>query len=75
MKLKKAHSFDRTQQDWLDRIEKFLLTETVLNEETFSLGAFKANGGFTRIDKFFNNKLKEYIVELNKYLYDDSKAA
>lgn len=52
-------------------IEKFLLTETVLSEETFNLGAFRDFGGYTRIDKLFKNKLKDYIIELNQYLYDD----
>ena len=70
-KLKSAHNFSKMEMDWLDRIEKFLLTETVLNEETFNLGAFRDQGGFKRIDKLFKNKLKEYIIELNQYLYDD----
>ncbi|WP_102049497.1 type I restriction-modification system endonuclease [Pygmaiobacter massiliensis] len=70
-KLKSAHRFSKMELDWLDRIEKFLLTETVLNEETFNLGAFRDFGGFNRIDKLFKNKLNEYIIELNQYLYDD----
>lgn len=70
-KLKSSHSFSKMELDWLDRVEKFLLTETVLSEETFNLGAFRDFGGFTRIDKLFKNKLKDYIAELNQYLYDD----
>lgn len=70
-KLKKAHSFSKMELDWLDNIEAFLLTETILNEETFNLGAFRDKGGFVRIDKIFKNKLKDIIVELNRYLYDD----
>lgn len=70
-KLKLAHNFSKMELDWLDRIEKFLLTETVLNEETFNLGAFRDFGGYTRIDKIFKNKLTDYITELNQYLYDD----
>lgn len=70
-KLKSVHSFSKMEQDWLGRIEKFLLTETVLNKETFNLGAFRDFGGFKQIDKLFKNKLNDYIVELNNYLYDD----
>lgn len=70
-KLKAAHSFSKIEADWLERIEKFLLTETVLSEGTFNLGAFRDFGGFVRIDKLFKNKLKDYIIELNQYLYDD----
>lgn len=70
-KLKLAHNFSKMELDWLERIGKFLLTETVLSEETFNLGAFRDFGGYTRIDKLFKNKLKDYIIELNQYLYDD----
>ncbi|MFI3176137.1 MAG: type I restriction-modification system endonuclease [Eubacteriales bacterium] len=70
-KLKKAHDFSKMELDWLSNIEKNLLIETVLNEETFNTGVFRDKGGFQRIDKIFKNKLKEYIIELNKYLYDD----
>lgn len=71
VKLKKAHNFNKMQLDWLKRIEKYLLEENVLDEETFEQGAFKTQGGFIRIDKIFKNKLKDYIVELNEYLYED----
>lgn len=70
-KLKKNHNFTKMELDWLDRIEIFLLTETIINEETFNLGAFRDKGGFTRIDKIFKYKLKSIILELNQYLYDD----
>ncbi|MFI3254170.1 MAG: type I restriction-modification system endonuclease [Eubacteriales bacterium] len=70
-KLKKAHKFTKMESDWLDRIEKNLLTETVLSKDTFDTGYFRDQGGFKRIDKIFGNKLGEYIIELNQYLYDD----
>ena len=70
-KLKVAHNFSKMELDWLDHIEKFLLTETVLSEETFNIGAFREFGGYNRINKLFKNKLKDYIIELNTYLYDD----
>ena len=34
-------------------------------------GAFKTNGGFSRIDKIFRSQLNDIISELNNYLYDD----
>lgn len=70
-RLKQNHSFSKMELGWLDKIEAFLLTETVLNEDTFNLGAFKDRGGFARIDKIFSNNLKQIISELNEYLYDD----
>ena len=70
-KLKKNHSFSRMELDWLSRIEYYLLHESVLDQEVFDSGAFKDAGGFTRINKIFNSKLNEIIIELNDYLYDD----
>ncbi|WP_409968518.1 type I restriction-modification system endonuclease [Bengtsoniella intestinalis] len=70
-KLKKAHAFTKIELDWLGNIERNLLTETVLSVESFDEGIFKENGGFVNINKKFKNKLKDYIIELNTYLYDD----
>jgi len=70
-KLIRNHSFSKMELDWLARIEKTLVAETVLDREIFETGAFKANGGFVQINKRFRGKLDELIQELNDYLYDD----
>lgn len=70
-KLLVNHNFNKTQLDWLKRIEKVLLEETVLDEQIFEVGAFKNAGGFTIIDRRFGGKLREIITELNEYLYED----
>ena len=70
-KLKSNHHFTKIEEGWLNRIEANLLTETILTEDTFNNGAFKDKGGFNKINKIFKNKLKEYIIELNHYLYED----
>ena len=70
-KLKSKHNFTKMEEGWLDRIEANLITETVLTEDIFNSGVFKDKGGFNKIDKIFKNKLKEYIIELNHYLYED----
>lgn len=70
-KLKKAHNFTKMQQGWINRIEKYLLEENVIDDDTFEQGAFKTNGGFKVIDNVFGNKLKDYMIELNQYLYED----
>lgn len=70
-KLKLNHSFNKNQLDWLNRIEKVLLEESVLDEQIFEIGAFKNAGGFTIIDRRFGGKLTEIISEINEYLYED----
>lgn len=71
-KLKKAHSFSKQELNWIARMEKYLMEESVLNVTVFDEdGRFKAQGGFHKIDKVFGNKLESIILELNEYLYDD----
>ncbi len=70
-KLRGNHQFNKMQLDWLNRIEKVMLEETVLDEQMFEQGAFKNNGGFKGIDRRFEGQLREVITELNRYFYDD----
>lgn len=71
-KLRKAHKFSRQELNWIARMEKYLMEESVLNVAVFDEdGRFRAQGGFARINKVFGNKLDSIILELNEYLYDD----
>ena len=71
-KLKKAHSFSKQEMNWISRMEKYLMEESVLNVSVFDEdGRFKAQGGFAKIDKVFGNQLKNIVLELNEYLYED----
>ena len=71
-KLKKAHSFSKQELNWIARMEKYLMEESVLNISVFDEdGRFKAQGGFNKINKVFGNKLESIVLELNEYLYDD----
>lgn len=71
-KLKKAHSFSKRELNWIQRMEKYLIEESVLNVSVFDEdGRFKAQGGFQKINLIFNNELEKIVLELNEYLYDD----
>lgn len=71
-KLKKAHSFSRQELNWIGRMEKYLMEESVLNVTVFDEDSrFKAYGGFYKMNKIFGNKLESIVLELNEYLYDD----
>lgn len=74
-KIKLNHDFNKMQLDWLDRIEKSLLEETVIDKQILNSGAFRTNGGFNAIDKRFGGKLQEVLDELNTYLYNDEVVA
>lgn len=71
-RLKKEHKFSRQELNWITRMEKYLMEESVLNVTVFDEdGRFKAQGGFAKINKVFGNKLESIVLELNEYLYDD----
>ena len=70
--MKKAHDFSKQEMSWIGRMEKYLMEESVLNVQVFDEDSrFKSNGGFTRINNIFQNKLESIVIELNEYLYDD----
>lgn len=53
-------------------MEKYLLEESVLNVQIFDEDSrFKGYGGYNKINKVFQNKLENIVLELNEYLYDD----
>ena len=71
-KLKQKHYFTKQEENWLNRIENYLLNESVLNMDTFNEDSrFRAAGGFNKANKVFGNKLEAIVKEINTYLYDD----
>ena len=75
-RLKAAHSFSRAEEKWIDRMEKYLLNESVLSVRTFDESpAFRERGGFAALDRLFQHRLESLVHELNGYLYDDGGLA
>ena len=75
-RLKQAHNFSRAEEKWIDRMEKYLLNESVLSVHTFDESViFREKGGFAALNKLFNNQLESIVTELNTYLYDDGGLA
>ncbi len=71
-RLKKAHKFSKLELGWLERMEQYLMNESVLNIDVFDEdGRFKDKGGFEKINKAFQGELKNIVLEINEYLYDD----
>lgn len=74
-KLCKAHDFTAGEANWVERIEKYLINESVVNVKTFDeYAAWRNLGGFTKVNKVFSNNLSSIIRELNTYLYEDKTA-
>ena len=74
-RVRREHTFNAIQKSWLDRIEKTMLQETVLDPTLLNEGAFRTAGGFNIIDRQFGGGLQDVLDEINKYFYDDGGTA
>jgi type I restriction enzyme R subunit len=54
---------------WIERFEKQLLQETILQKEDLNREPFKIDGGFDRLNKIFNSELDQVIEVINENLY------
>jgi type I restriction enzyme, R subunit len=68
-KVKGMGNWNAVQVKWLDRIEKQLLKETVLQPEDFDKDPFSLDGGYKRFNRIFDNKLSIIIETINENLY------
>ena len=66
-------SWTAVQRQWLERIEKQLIAQTVLDREDFDRGAFAAHGGFNRLDKIFQGNFQQVLDEITATLYPDQR--
>lgn len=69
--VRQQREWNKVQLKWLERIEKQLLQEEVLQVEDLNADPFRDDGGFERIDKIFENRLKEVIETINVKLYEE----
>jgi type I restriction enzyme R subunit len=68
-KVKMLKPWNKIQQKWLARFEAQLLKETVLTKADLDAKPFSDDGGFTRLNKIFENELENILVVLNDNLY------
>ncbi|MBZ3934928.1 type I restriction-modification system endonuclease [Methanimicrococcus blatticola] len=68
--LKQKHTFNKRQENLLNKIEKHLLHESVLDAQTFDEApTFKSSGGFKMADSVFGGQLNQIIFDLNSLMY------
>lgn len=72
-KIKKEYYLTKPQDNWINRIEKVMLKEVVIDKETLDTGSFKTQGGgFDRLnEKLFNGNLGEIITKLKTYMFQE----
>ncbi|MCD4763224.1 MAG: type I restriction-modification system endonuclease [Desulfobacterales bacterium] len=74
--MKKVYALEdwtKIQRKWLEQIERQLIAETIVNKEDLEKGAFKAKGGFNKLNKIFRGKLINVLDKIKKSLYPDEK--
>lgn len=71
-KIYQMKDWNAVQKKWLDRFEKKLKAESVLQKEDLDLGAFSDAGGYKRINKIFNEEIDEVIQAINENLYKET---
>lgn len=67
--VRQLQPWNKTQQKWLDRFEAQLLAESVLQVEDLNEAPFREAGGFSQLNKVFNNRLEEVVRSINQNLY------
>ncbi|WP_407681692.1 type I restriction-modification system endonuclease [Pseudalkalibacillus salsuginis] len=73
--MKKIYSmkpWPKVQKAWLERIEKQLLKESVLDpdpEKAFNVEPFKSRGGYKQLNKIFGGQLDDIVSKINYALY------
>ena len=69
----KMNDWTAIQKQWLERIEKQLLAETVLDREFFDQGVFASHGGFNRLNKIFQGNFQQILDDITTTLYPDQR--
>lgn len=68
--------WSKVQKDWLKRIEKQLLQESVLDpnpEKAFDVEPFKSKGGYKLLNKIFDGEIDTIVTTINTALYTPRK--
>ena len=74
-KIKKEYNFTPLQQNFLKKIEKYMLKEVIIDREVFEIGNFKREGGFKRYNTIFDDNLDNIIEKLKEYMFNENELA
>ncbi len=72
-KIYTMQDWNKTQREWLARMERHLLAESLIEKQDFNEGAFRDHGGFDRLDKIFQGRLTDVMQTINNYLYPEER--
>ncbi len=64
-----SQAWTAPQRKWLERIGQQLKKEYIVDRESMNKGAFKAEGGFNRINKIFDGKLQDILENISEAIW------
>ena len=69
-RIRQKHTeFTPLQLEWLNKLGRQLKQNDVLDRDVIDNGPLRSQGGFGRIDGFFDGKLQSLIEELNEAVW------
>lgn len=71
-KVRKLKDWNKVQEKWIERFEKQLLQEEVIQEQDLNMDPFDEAGGYDRLDKIFEHDLKSVLNIINENLYTET---
>jgi type I restriction enzyme R subunit len=72
-KILASRSWTAPQRKWLERIGQQLKVEVIVDRNALDQGQFKVQGGgFDRLNKAFDGRLEEILVEINEALWQEA---
>jgi len=60
------------QQNWLKRLAKQIKTHVILDEAAINDGPFREQGGFKRLNQFFDGRLNEILADMNEAIWQSA---
>ena len=66
-------SWTQPQKKWLERIASQIRQETIVDRDALDTGEFRAQGGYTRLNKIFDGQLELVLRDLHEALWNDRK--
>jgi type I restriction enzyme R subunit len=62
-------SWSEPQRKWLKRIEEQILRELIVDRESIDQEPFRADGGFTRLNKVFDGRLEDILDDIKEEIW------
>ncbi len=67
-----AHPWTTPQRQWLERLAKQVVENTVVDRAALDGEPFHQSGGFTKLNKVFDGRAEDVLAELQDAIWADA---